>query len=128
MKCCRRGRGIWLSYASEPQNGATWGARTALAPHYRISATHHARRRISTETHDLLRGEPQRILAVAGMNRDRDMAIWEERIRNNRIPSPDQLSEGRAESLNDSKDSSSFSAYKSAVKTTESILEFLKEQ
>ena len=38
-----------------------------------------------------------RILAVAGMNRDRDMAIWEERIRNNRIPSPDQLSEGRAE-------------------------------
>jgi NADPH-dependent 2,4-dienoyl-CoA reductase/sulfur reductase-like enzyme/nitrite reductase/ring-hydroxylating ferredoxin subunit len=33
-----------------------------------------------------------RIMAVAGMNRDRDMAIWEERIRNNRIPSPDQLS------------------------------------
>lgn len=32
-----------------------------------------------------------KILAVAGMNRDRDMAIWEERIRNNRIPSPDQL-------------------------------------
>jgi NADPH-dependent 2,4-dienoyl-CoA reductase/sulfur reductase-like enzyme len=38
-----------------------------------------------------------RILAVAGMNRDRDMAIWEERIRNDRVPSPDQLSGGRAE-------------------------------
>ena len=36
----------------------------------------------------------QRILAVAGMNRDRDMAIWEERLRNDRIPSPDQLSDG----------------------------------
>lgn len=53
-----------------------------------------------------------RILAVAGMNRDRDMAIWEERIRNNRIPSPDQLSEGRVEPLNNSNDSSGFSAYK----------------
>lgn len=53
-----------------------------------------------------------RILAVAGMNRDRDMAIWEERIRKNRIPSPDQLSEGRVEPLKNSKDSSSFSAYK----------------
>ena len=53
-----------------------------------------------------------RILAVAGMNRDRDMAIWEERIRNNRIPSPDQLSEGRAEALKNSTDSSGFSAYK----------------
>lgn len=53
-----------------------------------------------------------RILAVAGMNRDRDMAIWEERIRNNRIPSPDQLSEGRVEPLEYSKDSSSVSAYK----------------
>ena len=52
------------------------------------------------------------ILAVAGMNRDRDMAIWEERIRNNRIPSPDQLSVGRVESMNDSTDSSSFSAYR----------------
>lgn len=51
-----------------------------------------------------------RILAVAGMNRDRDMAIWEERIRNNRIPSPDRLSKGWVESWNSSKDSSSFSA------------------
>ena len=53
-----------------------------------------------------------RILAVAGMNRDRDMAIWEERIRGDRILSPDQLSEGRVERLNSSSDSSSFSAYK----------------
>jgi apoptosis-inducing factor 3 len=53
-----------------------------------------------------------KILAVAGMNRDRDMAIWEERIRNNRILSPDQLSEGRVEHLDNSKDSSGFSAYK----------------
>jgi len=51
-----------------------------------------------------------RILAVAGMNRDRDMAIWEERIRNNRILSPDQLSDGPAELQNNSIDSSSFSA------------------
>jgi NADPH-dependent 2,4-dienoyl-CoA reductase/sulfur reductase-like enzyme len=53
-----------------------------------------------------------RILAVAGMNRDRDMAAWEERIRNDRIPSPDQLSVGRAKPLNNSKDSSSSSALK----------------
>lgn len=53
-----------------------------------------------------------RILAVAGMNRDRDMAIWEERIRNDQIPSLDQLSAGRVESLNNLKDSSGFSAYK----------------
>lgn len=52
----------------------------------------------------------QRILAVAGMNRDRDMAIWEERMRNDRILSPDQLSDGPAESQNNSTDSSSFSA------------------
>jgi hypothetical protein len=52
----------------------------------------------------------QRILAVAGMNRDRDMAIWEEGIRNDRILSPDQLSDGPAESQNNSTDSSSFSA------------------
>ncbi|HMJ08385.1 MAG TPA: FAD-dependent oxidoreductase [Pyrinomonadaceae bacterium] len=51
-----------------------------------------------------------RILAVAGMNRDRDMAIWEERIRNNGIPSSDQLSDGPAEFQNNSIDSSSFSA------------------
>jgi len=51
-----------------------------------------------------------RILAVAGMNRDRDMAIWEERIRNDRILSPDQLSDGPAEFQNNSVDSSSFSA------------------
>ena len=53
-----------------------------------------------------------RILAVAGMNRDRDMAIWEERIRNDQIPSPDQLSDGRVQPLKGSTDSSSFSAYK----------------
>jgi NADPH-dependent 2,4-dienoyl-CoA reductase/sulfur reductase-like enzyme/nitrite reductase/ring-hydroxylating ferredoxin subunit len=52
----------------------------------------------------------QKVLAVAGMNRDRDMAIWEERIRSNRVLSPDQLSTGRAEPLNNSTDSSSFSA------------------
>ena len=46
------------------------------------------------------------------MNRDRNMAIWEERIRRNRILSPDQLSEGRAEPLNNARDSSGFSAYK----------------
>lgn len=33
------------------------------------------------------------ILAVAGMNRDREMADWEELIRQNRVPSPDRLSE-----------------------------------
>lgn len=33
-----------------------------------------------------------RILAVAGMNRDKEMAVWEELIRNNRVPSPDRLS------------------------------------
>jgi NADPH-dependent 2,4-dienoyl-CoA reductase/sulfur reductase-like enzyme len=32
-----------------------------------------------------------RILAVAGMNRDREMAEWEERIRHNQIPHPDTL-------------------------------------
>ena len=53
------------------------------------------------------------ILAVAGMNRDRDMAIWEERIRKDGILSPDQLSDGREGSMNDSTDSSSFSAYRS---------------
>ena len=50
------------------------------------------------------------ILAVAGMNRDRDMAIWEERMRNGRILAPDQLSDGPAEFRNNSGDSSSFSA------------------
>jgi apoptosis-inducing factor 3 len=33
------------------------------------------------------------ILAVAGMNRDREMADWEELIRQNKVPSPDKLSE-----------------------------------
>jgi NADPH-dependent 2,4-dienoyl-CoA reductase/sulfur reductase-like enzyme len=51
-----------------------------------------------------------RILAVAGMNRDRDMAIWEERIRHNRFLSPDQLSNGQVELLNNSIESSGFSA------------------
>ena len=32
-----------------------------------------------------------RILAVAGMNRDRDIAIWEELIRQNQVPSPSEL-------------------------------------
>jgi NADPH-dependent 2,4-dienoyl-CoA reductase/sulfur reductase-like enzyme len=52
-----------------------------------------------------------RILAVAGMNRDRDLAIWEEGIRNHRIPSPDQLSAEPAESLNNPASSSSTSAH-----------------
>lgn len=34
-----------------------------------------------------------KILAVAGMNRDREMADWEELIRQNIVPSPDKLSE-----------------------------------
>ena len=50
------------------------------------------------------------ILAVAGMNRDRDMAIWEERMRNDRILSADQLSNGSAEFQKNSNDSPSFSA------------------
>lgn len=32
-----------------------------------------------------------RILAVAGMNRDREIAIWEELIRQNQVPSPSEL-------------------------------------
>lgn len=35
-----------------------------------------------------------KVLAVAGMNRDREMAVWEELIRHNRVPSPDRLCEG----------------------------------
>ena len=35
-----------------------------------------------------------RILAVAGMNRDREMAIWEELIRQNQVPSPSELEDG----------------------------------
>ena len=64
------------------------------------------------ELHDFLAFyvKDNRILAVAGMNRDRDMAIWEEQIRNNRILSPDQLSVDRVEPLTNSTDSSSFSA------------------
>ena len=38
-----------------------------------------------------------RILAVAGMNRDRDIAVWEELIRMNRVPSPAQLNGGAAD-------------------------------
>jgi NADPH-dependent 2,4-dienoyl-CoA reductase/sulfur reductase-like enzyme len=34
-----------------------------------------------------------RILAVAGMNRDRDIAIWDEMIRLNQVPSPSQLTD-----------------------------------
>lgn len=37
-----------------------------------------------------------RILAVAGMNHDRDIAVWEELIRLNRVPSPDRLSGDQA--------------------------------
>jgi NADPH-dependent 2,4-dienoyl-CoA reductase/sulfur reductase-like enzyme len=36
-----------------------------------------------------------RILAVAGMNRDHELAVWEELIRLNRVPSPTQLSGGQ---------------------------------
>lgn len=38
-----------------------------------------------------------RILAVCGMNRDRDIAVWEELIRLNRVPSPERL--GRSPSV-----------------------------
>ena len=38
-----------------------------------------------------------RILAVAGMNRDRELAIWEEHIRQNRVPPPSHLSDGSAD-------------------------------
>lgn len=38
-----------------------------------------------------------RILAVAGMNRDRDLANWEEMIRQDRITSPRQLSTDAAD-------------------------------
>jgi len=41
-----------------------------------------------------------RILAVAGMSRDRDMAVWEEMIRLNAVPTPERLSSDRPESLN----------------------------
>jgi NADPH-dependent 2,4-dienoyl-CoA reductase/sulfur reductase-like enzyme len=34
-----------------------------------------------------------KILAVAGMNRDREMDLWEERMRLSQMPSPDQLKE-----------------------------------
>ena len=51
-----------------------------------------------------------RILAVAGMNRDRDMAIWEESIRNGRVLSPDQLSVGSAKIQKNSIDSLSSTA------------------
>jgi len=37
-----------------------------------------------------------RILAVAGMNRDREIAVWEELIRLNRVPSPAGLGEASA--------------------------------
>jgi apoptosis-inducing factor 3 len=45
------------------------------------------------------------ILAVAGMNRDREMADWEELIRQNRVPSPDELTEN---SVNSSEQSNNF--------------------
>lgn len=43
-----------------------------------------------------------RILAVAGMNRDKEMAVWEELIRNNRVPAPNRLSKGSANFLKQS--------------------------
>jgi apoptosis-inducing factor 3 len=43
-----------------------------------------------------------KVLAVAGMNRDREMADWEERIRHNQIPSPDRLSDGSVSFLEQS--------------------------
>ncbi len=51
-----------------------------------------------------------RVMAVAGMNRDRDMAIWEELIRQDRAPSAYQLAEGSADLLINSTVLSSFSA------------------
>ncbi len=51
-----------------------------------------------------------KILAVAGMNRDREMAMWEERIRSGRILSSDQLSIGQMENLSNRVDSSRLSA------------------
>ena len=36
----------------------------------------------------------ERILAVAGMNRDREIALWEEKIRLNQLPSAAQLKNG----------------------------------
>jgi NADPH-dependent 2,4-dienoyl-CoA reductase/sulfur reductase-like enzyme len=51
-----------------------------------------------------------RILAVAGMNRDRDLAVWEELIRLNRVPSPGRLSDDPQNYLNDSRGSSRSSA------------------
>lgn len=41
-----------------------------------------------------------RVLAVAGMNRDSELAFLEELIRLNRIPSPDRLRNGTAELFN----------------------------
>jgi apoptosis-inducing factor 3 len=38
-----------------------------------------------------------RILAVAGMNRDRELAIWEELIRQYRVPPPSHLSDDSAD-------------------------------
>jgi apoptosis-inducing factor 3 len=66
----------------------------------------------NVELHDFLAFyvKDDRILAVAGMNRDRDMAIWEERIRSNQALSADQLSNGRVESLNTSVERPEFSA------------------
>ena len=35
----------------------------------------------------------EKILAVAGMNRDRELAVWEERFRLDRVPSPSDLAD-----------------------------------
>lgn len=51
-----------------------------------------------------------RILAVAGMNRDRDLAIWEELIRLNRVPPPGRLSGDMADLLNERPTMGSYSA------------------
>jgi NADPH-dependent 2,4-dienoyl-CoA reductase/sulfur reductase-like enzyme/nitrite reductase/ring-hydroxylating ferredoxin subunit len=41
------------------------------------------------------------ILAVAGMNRDRDLAMWEERMRLDKMPSPDGLRNLSSNNFND---------------------------
>jgi hypothetical protein len=51
-----------------------------------------------------------RILAVAGMNRDRDLAIWEELIRLNQVPAPGRLSDNPVDALNDRPDAARHSA------------------
>lgn len=53
-----------------------------------------------------------RIMAVAGMNHDRDLAVWEELIRQNRVPEPSRLKENPADLLHELPDLSSYAAPK----------------